>query len=274
MIRSPNVLSPLKYPERAKPRRDTVLTLMRDQEKITQADYQAALASPLTTSRFPKTSRSAPFFVDLVLKQLRETYPETQLKTEGLRVFTTLDTMMQRSAEQTLDSGISDLNKKYPYLRKSPTPLEGVILTIQPGTGYVKALVGGRNYSKTQFNRAIQARRQPGSLFKPFVYVTAMDPERGQQALTAATVLDDSPISVRTGNAVWQPQNYDLRFHGRVSVRDALAHSYNIPAVRAAIDYAGVPNVIKEASTIGIESRLEPYPSVSLGSFEVTPLEI
>ncbi|PYQ59243.1 MAG: hypothetical protein DMF58_12435 [Acidobacteria bacterium] len=273
MIRSPNVLSPLKYPERAKPRRDLVLKLMLDQDKVTQQEYEAAIASPLTTSRFPKTSRSAPFFVDLVLKQLRETYPETQLKTEGLRIFTTLDTIMQRSAEQSLDSGIADLNRRYPYLRKSPTALEGVILTIQPGTGYVKALVGGRNYSKTQFNRAIQARRQPGSLFKPFVYVTAMDPERGQQALTAATVLDDSPISVRTGNAVWQPQNYDLRFHGRVSVRDALAHSYNIPAVRAAID-AGVPNVIKEASTIGIESRLEPYPSVSLGSFEVTPLEI
>jgi penicillin-binding protein 1B len=100
-----------------------------------------------------------------------------------------------------------------------------------------------------------------------------MDPQRGQQAFTAATVLDDSPISVQTGNAVWQPQNYDLRFHGRVTVRDALAHSYNIPAVRAAID-AGVPNVIKTASTIGIESRLAPYPSVSLGSFEVTPLEI
>jgi len=207
------------------------------------------------------------------LKQLRETYPETQLKTEGLRVFTTLDTIMQRSAEQALDAGIDGLNKKYSYLRKSPTPLEGVMLTIQPGTGYVKALVGGRNYSKTQFNRAIQARRQPGSLFKPFVYVAAMDPARGQQALNAATVLDDSPISVKVGNAVWTPQNYDLRFHGRVPVRVALAHSYNIPAVRAAIN-AGVANVIKEASTIGIESRLEPYPSVSLGSFEVTPLEI
>jgi len=208
-----------------------------------------------------------------VMKQLRETYPETQLKTEGLRIFTTLDTMMQRSAEAALDNGIQDLNKKYSYLRKSQTPLEGVILTIQPGTGYVKALVGGRNYSKTQFNRAIQAKRQPGSLFKPFVYVTAMDPARGQQAFTPATVLDDSPITVRTGNQVWSPQNYDLRFHGRVTVREALAHSYNIPAVRAAIN-AGVPNVIKEAAAIGIESRLQPYPSVSLGAFEVTPLEI
>jgi penicillin-binding protein 1B len=273
MIPSPNVLNPLKYPERAKARRDIVLRLMRDQDYITPEQYAAAVASPLTTARFPKTSRSAPFFVDLVLKQLRETYPETQLKTEGLRVFTTLDTIMQRSAEQALDSGIDGLNRKYSYLRKSPTPLEGVMLTIQPGTGYVKALVGGRNYSKTQFNRAIQARRQPGSLFKPFVYATAMDPARGQQAFTAATVLDDSPISVRTGSAVWSPQNYDLRFHGRVTVREALAYSYNIPAVRAAID-AGVPNVIKTAATIGIESRLEPYPSVSLGSFEVTPLEI
>jgi len=273
IIRSPNVLSPLKYPDRAKPRRDTVLGLMRDQKKITPEEYEKAVAEPLATSRFPRTSRSAPFFVDLVLKQLKETYPETQLRTEGLRIFTTLDMIMQRSAEQALDSGIESLNKRYSYLRKHSTPLEGVMLTIQPGTGYVKALVGGRSYSKTQFNRAIQARRQPGSLFKPFVYVAAMDPARGQNALTAATVLDDSPISVPIGNAVWTPQNYDLRFHGHVTVREALAHSYNIPAVRAAID-AGMTNVVKEASTIGIESHLEPYPSVSLGAFEVTPLEI
>lgn len=273
MIRSPNTLSPLKYPERAKGRRDVVLVLMRDQKRITPAEYEAAKASPFTVSRFPKTSRSAPFFVDLVLKQLRETYPETQLKTDGLRIFTTLDTTMQRSAEEALDTGIANLAKKYKHIRNSQTPLEGVVVTIEPGTGYVKALVGGRNYSKTQFNRAIQARRQPGSLFKPFVYVTAMDPARGREALNAATVLDDSPINVKAGTTVWSPQNYDNRFHGRVSVREALAHSYNIPAVRAAMN-AGVPNVIKMASTIGVESRLEPYPSVSLGSFEVTPLEI
>ena len=273
IIRSPNVLSPLKYPERAKPRRDTVLGLMRDQQRISEREYLETVASPLKVTRFPKTSRSAPFFVDLVLKQLRETYPETQLKTEGLRIFTTLDTIMQRSAEAALDDGIGALGKKYKHIRNSQTPLEGVVVTVQPGTGYVKALVGGRNYSKTQFNRAIQARRQPGSLFKPFVYLSAMDPARGGQALTASTVLDDSPISVQAGAAVWRPQNYDNRFHGRVTVREALAHSYNIPAVRAAID-AGMPNVIKTANSIGVESRLEPCPSISLGSFEVTPLEI
>src|SRR5213076_1882386 len=113
MIRSPNVLSPLKYPERSKPRRDTVLKLMLDQKKISEDDYQKSIGSSLSTSRFPKTSRSAPFFVDLVLKELKETYPETQLKTEGLRVFTTLDTIMQRSAEQSLNGGIDALNKRY-----------------------------------------------------------------------------------------------------------------------------------------------------------------
>ncbi len=273
MIRSPNVLSPIKYPERAKPRRDTVLKLMLDQKRITEEEYETAVALPLSVTKFPRTSRSAPFFVDFVLKQLRETYPETQLKSDGLRIFTTLDTIMQRSAELALDSGIAALNKQSKTIRNSPSPLEGAVLTIQPGTGYVKALVGGRNYSKTQFNRAIQARRQPGSLFKPFVYATAMDPARRGQAFTAATVLDDSPISVQAGNAVWRPQNYDNRFHGAVTVRESLAHSYNIPAVRAAIN-AGVPNVIRTATAIGVHSKLEPYPSISLGSFEVTPLEI
>jgi len=273
MIKSPNVLQPLKNPERAKTGRNIVLKLMLEQKKISQEQYEQALASPLSVTRFPKISRSAPFFVDLVLKQLRETYPETQLKTEGLRIFTSLDMIMQRSAEEALDNGLANLARKYKHVRNSATPLEGVVLTIQPGTGYVKALVGGHSYTNTQFNRAIQARRQPGSLFKPFVYITAMDPSRGPQTLTASTVLDDSPISVKAGNADWKPQNYDNRFHGPVTVREALAHSYNIPAVRAAID-AGVPNVIKTAANIGVESKLQPYPSVSLGSFEVTPLEI
>ncbi len=273
IIRSPNALTPLKYLQRAQDRRNVVLKGMLETGAITQRQYDETIATPLQLTRFPRTSRSAPFFVDLVLKQLRETYPETQLQTDGLRIFTTLDMLMQRSAEKALDDGIGDLQKKYKTIRTSQTPLEGVVLTIEPGSGYVKALVGGRTYSKTQFNRAIQARRQPGSLFKPFVYVTAMDPARGDQALNASTVLDDSPISVKSGASMWRPQNYDNRFHGRVTVREALAHSYNIPAVRAAMD-AGVPNVIKTAGNIGVESHLAPYPSVSLGAFEVTPLEI
>lgn len=273
MIRSPNIASPLRAPERARARRDVVLASMLELGKIDRIRHDKEVAKPLSVNAYPRSIRSAPFFVDLVLKQLRETYPQTQLETEGLRIFTTLDTTMQRAAEQAIESGIASLTKKYRTIRKADAPLEGVVLTIQPGTGYVKALVGGRSYSRSQFNRAFQARRQPGSLFKPFVYTAAMDPARGSEALTAASILDDTPISIQTSSGAWRPQNYDGKFHGRTSVREALTLSYNIPAVRAAID-AGVPNVIKLASQIGVRSRLQPYPSISLGSFEVTPLEI
>jgi penicillin-binding protein 1B len=272
MIRSPNTYSPLKYPERARERRDLTLELMREQNLISEEEFVAAMNTPLTINPYPREINSAPYFVDLVLRQLRETYPDTQLTTEGLRIFTTLDTVMQRSAEKALVDGIANLKKNYAHIRKADAPLEGVVVTIEPGTGYVKALVGGTSYRRSQFNRAVQARRQPGSLFKPFVYAAAMDPER-TDPLTAATVLDDSPIEVRTNKDVWAPQNYDGEFHGFVSVREALARSYNIPAVRA-VQSAGVNNVIEVASRVGVTSKLQPFPSIALGAFEVTPLEI
>lgn len=272
LIRSPNNYSPLRYPEKARERRDLALRQMLEQGMISQIEYKAAVDQPLTINRYPRSINSAPYFVDLVLQQLRETYPDTQLKTDGLKIFTTLDTVMQRSAEKALQDGIADLKKGYPHIRKADVGIEGVVLTIEPGTGYVKALVGGTNYRKSQFNRAVQAKRQSGSLFKPFVYVAAMDPER-TEPLTAATVLDDSPIALNSPSGRWEPQNYDGQFHGPVSVRRALALSYNIPAVRAA-QAAGVKNVVALAKTIGIRSELQAYPSIALGSFEVTPLEI
>ncbi|MGK2859917.1 MAG: PBP1A family penicillin-binding protein [Thermoanaerobaculia bacterium] len=272
MIRSPNNYSPLRNPERARERRDLALKLMLEQGMISTDEHNSAVNAPLTVNRYPRSINSAPYFVDLVLQQLRATYPDTQLKTEGLKIYTTLDTVMQRSAEQALDEGVASLKKGYPHIRKADVGIEGVVLTIEPGTGYVKALVGGTNYRKTQFNRAVQAKRQPGSLFKPFVYVAAMDPER-TDPLTAASVLDDSPIEVKSPGGVWVPHNYDGQFRGPVSVRKALAHSYNIPAVRA-VQAAGVKNVIELAKKIGITSELQPYPSIALGSFEVTPLEL
>lgn len=273
LIQSPGRYNPLRNPKDSKARRDVVLRRMLDQQLITQAEYDKAIATPLRVNRYPRAINSAPYFVDLVLQELKTTYPETQLQTEGLRIFTTLDTMMQRSAESALDAGLASLAKRYSRLRDEKQPLQGAVVTIQPGTGYVKALVGGRSYGRSQFNRAVQAKRQPGSLFKPFVYLAAMDPERGPDAMTAASILEDSPISVQTGSKAWRPQNYDGRFRGDVTVRQALTYSYNVPAVRAAID-AGIGNVIELASEIGVTSPLQPYPSISLGSFEVTPLEI
>jgi len=273
IIRSPNFYSPLRHPERARDRRNVVLAGMRDIGMIDAKQCEEAQAAPMTVNKYPRSIRSAPYFVDLVLKELRETYPETQLETEGLRVFTTLDTMMQRAAEESLSEGLDRLKKDYPRIKRKKEWPEGVVLTIEPGTGYVKALVGGRDYGSSQFNRAFQAKRQPGSLFKPFVYASVMDPARGDKAWTTATILRDTPITVEMGKTSWEPKNYDGEFHGSVPLRVALEKSYNIPAVRAAID-AGMTNVIKFASETGMRSRLEPYPSIALGAFEVTPLEI
>ncbi|MBW3671175.1 MAG: hypothetical protein KY432_05820 [Acidobacteria bacterium] len=250
-----------------------MLRAMAETGAITEEQFKDARESDVEINPYPRSIRSAPYFVDLVMRELRETYPETQLTTEGLKIFTTLDTMMQRAAEESLADGLARLHKDYPRVARNEEAPEGALITIQPGTGYVKTLVGGSNYGKSQFNRAIQAKRQPGSLFKPFVYVTAMDPARGQEALTAATIVQDTPITVRTGSTEWKPQNYDREFHGNVAVREALVKSYNIPAVRAAIG-AGVSNVVRTAERIGVQSKLEPYPSISLGSFEVTPLEM
>lgn len=273
VIRSPNYYNPLKHPERAVERRNVILDGMHAVGKIDEAQLARAKKAELVVNPYPRSVRSAPAFVGLVLSELRETYPRTQLTSEGFRIFTTLDAAMQREAEAALKAGLDQLEKDYPRIRNYGEAPEGAMVTIQPGTGYVKALVGGRESSASEFNRAVQARRQPGSLFKPFVYTAAMDPARGREALTAASILQDSAITVRTGTSEWKPQNYDNQFHGSVSVREALVMSYNIPAVRAAID-AGVGNVVKLAERIGVESRLEPYPSISLGSFEVTPLEL
>ena len=273
VIQSPNYYSPLRHPERAMKRRNLVLQAMVETGAITEEEFRNVKESPVEVNPYPRSIRSAPYFVDLVMRELRETYPETQLTSAGLRIFTTLDTMMQRAGEESLADGLARLEKDYPRIARHEEAPEGTLITIQPGTGYVKTLVGGSNYGKSQFNRAIQAKRQPGSLFKPFVYVTAMDPSRGAEALTASTILYDTPITVRTGSDTWKPQNYDNEFHGNVPVREALVKSYNIPAVRAAIQ-AGVPNVVETAARIGVQSHLEPYPSISLGSFEVTPLEM
>lgn len=273
VIQSPNFYNPLRHPERARDRRNLVLDAMAETGAITEKQRDEAKATAVEVNPYPRSIRSAPYFVDLVMRELRATYPETQLTSEGLRIFTTLDTMMQRAADEALADGLARLEKDFPRISRYGEAPEGALITIQPGTGYVQALVGGSSYSTSQFNRAIQAKRQPGSLFKPFVYVTAMDPARGEEALTAGSILQDTPITVRTGSSQWKPQNYDGEFHGNVPLRDALVRSYNIPAVRAAIG-AGIPNVVEAASRIGIESPLEPYPSISLGSFEVTPLEI
>jgi penicillin-binding protein 1B len=278
MIKAPNVYSPTRNPERARQRRDLVLRLMREEGKIDSDALQRALAEPVSTrSRRPERT-IAPHFVDFVKAELAERYGQ-KLKTEGLQIYTTLDVDLQQAGQRAVSEGLATLEKNYRRLAAAAKegPLQAALIGLEPETGAVRAFVGGRDYRLSQFNRVTQAHRQPGSLFKPFVFLAAFARRGLPVPITPATILNDSPITVewdeRAEDQVWTPRNYDGEFRGPISARRALELSINIPTVRAAL-LAGLPTVVGAARAAGIGSRLRAYPSVALGAFEISPMEI
>ncbi len=278
MVKAPNVYSPLRNPARAKQRRDLVLRMMREEKKINEAEFREALAEPLVSSRRVASRTIAPHFVDFVKAELAERYGE-KLKTEGLQIYTTLDVDLQVAGQRAVTQGLAELEKKYHRLAAAAkeAPLQGALIVLEPQTGAAKALVGGRDYRISQFNRVTQAHRQPGSLFKPFVYLAAFARRDLPTPVTPATIFEDSPITVawdrREAEQQWTPRNYDNEYRGPMSARRALELSINIPTVRVALA-AGLPMVLATARAAGIGSRLRPYPSIALGAFEISPMEI
>lgn len=275
MIRSPNKYSPFKKPESAAQRRDLVLGRMYEEGMITKEQYEAGKAEKVITPKVSMRAVRAPYFIDFVKKQLADLYPQEVLESEGLRIFTTLDMTYQRFAEKAVSEGLTNLEKNYAKAlpKDHQGQLQAALIAIKPSNGYVRALVGGRSYADSQFNRATQAKRQPGSTFKPFVYLTAFDPDRSDQLFTTSTIIDDAPFSVRSGGKIWRPKNYDKKSHGLVSLRKALYNSYNIATAKVAL-MAGLSNVVETARDAGIESKLMAVPSMALGAFEVTPIEM
>ncbi|HEY7470780.1 MAG TPA: PBP1A family penicillin-binding protein [Gemmatimonadota bacterium] len=270
LIRDPGRYNPHRDPETAKARRDLVLRLMHDQDRITDDQYAFARGEALLVRDEEKRFNDAPHFMDFVLRELADRYPRRLLESEGLRVFTTLDMGYQIAAERALIEGIEHLEEGYPRLRKRKGDLEGAVVVLDPQTGFVRAMVGGRDYPSSQFNRAEQAHRQPGSTFKPFVYLTAfLTPGRW----SPATLIDDMPFEVVSGGQTWSPDNYDGTVHGAVTLRTALTNSMNIATSRLALD-VGLNRVTRTAHEAGIESQLDAVPSLALGAFEVTPLEL
>ena len=278
MIKAPNSYSPVRNPARTKQRRDLVLRLMREEKKIDDAALAKALAEPVTTTSRTEERTIAPHFVDFVKKELQARFSR-ELKTEGLQIYTTLDVDLQRAAQRAVTQGLASLEKNYRRLaaRAKEEPLQGALIALEPRTGSVRAFVGGRDYRVSQFNRVTQAHRQPGSLFKPFVYLAAFARRDMEKPITPATILEDSPITVTWGRGTegeqWSPHDYDGDYRGSMSVRKALELSINIPTVRTALA-AGLPTVLATARAAGVGSELRPYPSVALGAFEVSPLEI
>jgi len=276
LVRAPNRYSPLLHPERARARRDVVLQTMFAAGDISAADLSAAQAEPVRTVPAPQRTDGAPYFVDFVRRELAALYPADILTGEGLEVFTRIDLHLQQLAEDSVRTGLAELERRHPRLRGSgpDDQLQACLIALEPQTGAVQAMVGGRDYGTTQFNRCTQARRQPGSVFKPFVYVAAFDHARAHDfPLLPTTRLEDEPFSWPFDHREWTPANYDNRYRGTVTVRTALALSLNAATARLAYD-VGLDEIIDTAHRFGITSPLPPYPSVVLGAAEVAPLEV
>lgn len=268
MVRGPNLYSPARHPQLARERRDLVLSLMRDQGRIGGDAYRRAVRTRLAVQPAPDLVASGRYFVDYVTRDIAARHGRRALR-PGDAVFTTLDLELQRAAERAVRDGLRWLEREVDYLARADRPLQAALVALDPATGAVLAMVGGRDYGQTQFNRATDARRQPGSAFKPVVALAAL---AGRQA-TLATLIDDEPLAVETPAGVWRPTNYDDRFRGPVTLREALERSLNVPFARLGLAL-GPERIVETARSLGIERRLPAVPSIAIGAAEVTPLEL
>jgi penicillin-binding protein 1B len=271
IIRSPNGLAPRRHPDEAIARRNQVLALMTERELLDAAASTEASKAPLKLAP-PRARPVAALYVAAeAAREVRRLLPEELAEAPGLSVFTSVDADAQREAERATRRGLDALERG----RKRKNPLEAALVALDPVTGHVRALVGGRDYGSSPLDRAIRARRQPGSAFKPFVYLAALDPARRGTAAarTVVSQIEDSPLSLRVGGKLWQPANYDDSYAGTVPLTQALAESRNTPAVRLALD-VGVDAVAQAATDLGITSPLPHVPSLALGVAETSLLEL
>jgi penicillin-binding protein 1B len=271
MIQAPSSDDPRRHPDAARQRRNTVLAVMRRAGALDQARYEAALAEPVVT--VPAAGlRRAPYFTDYVTAQVSK-LPVVSGMLSGLRVYTTLDPELEESGREAMLANLERLEKLHPHLRRRALGkrLESALVAIEPRSGAIVAMVGGRDYSTSQFNRAASAERQPGSAFKPIVYLTALDPALSPltQPVTLASILPDRPMSF----GGWTPVNYEGSYAGDVTVAEALTDSLNVPTA-----YLGSllrpPAMIRTAHLMGIQEDLPNYLPISIGSGEVTLLEM
>ena len=276
LIRAPNRLSPFRSVDEATKRRNVVLAKLLDERVISRPQYETAVRETLPHRDLVKVTNDAPFYVDYLRRELAEIYSNDELTAEGLGIFTSLDLQLERTAERALSEGLKKLEETYAGLRRrgEDDHLEGAVIVLRPQTGEIKAMVGGRSYQKSQFNRVFQSKRQPGSVFKPFVYLAAlMSSAEGGRKFTPVTMLDDSQFTWSYDGQEWQPGNYNDEYFGAVTFRRALEKSMNSATARLARD-VGIGRVRDLAHRLGIQSPLPAVPSLSLGAAEVTPLEV
>jgi len=288
LLKGPERYNPRRFADRAILRRNTVLELMRRAGAITNEDASLAKAYPLQLAERTESGDVAPYFVEWVRQELEQQFGK-RLYDEGFKVYTTLDVDMQTAAERALENQLQAIEAgrhgKYTHLSyeaylarsaeggetgaaNSPY-LQGSFVAIDPRTGAVRAMVGGRDFGDSKFNRATQALRQPGSTFKPIVYATAV-----HEGFGPAQVVDDSPISLdQLSGEAWTPQNYDMKFMGAMPMRKALYQSRNLAAIRTG-QAVGTDAVITMARRFGITTPIPPYPSIFIGSADTYPIQM
>ncbi len=264
LVKAPSAYNPYKHPEDARRRMIYVLKRMYDNHFITFKQYKKAMNSKIVLKKQSANFFGlivAPYFTDYVRNWLIDRYGEDIVYTSGLKVYTTLDTRLQRYAFIAVKTGVLRLKKRY-------DGLQSALLAMDPKTGYIKAMVGGFSYEKSQFNRALQAERQPGSSFKPFIYLTAIS-----QGYMPTDTVKDEPEVFRFNGKEWRPQNYEGTFHGTVSLMYALVHSVNVATINL-LNAVGIENVIKTAKRLGIQEKIPHNLSIALGSLSVRLIEM
>ena len=267
MVRGPSYYDPRRHPERAKRRRNRVIDRLEAQGVAGPGAAQRARSEPLgVTRRPPPASARFPAFVDLVRRQLRRDYPGSVLRSEGLRIFTTLDPTVQYAAESALGASMPVLARRS---RTSRDDLQAAVAVTDARSGEVLSIVGGRDPRHIGFNRALDAVRPVGSVVKPAVYLAAL----AEPQFHLASFVRDDPVRVDGPRGPWRPRNHDGRSHGAVFLRDALVHSYNLATVRLGLD-VGLEQVRDTIRALGVSRPFATYPAMLLGTVELAPIEV
>jgi len=266
--KAPSTYSPFTNPERARQRQAYVLERMYEDGYITQQERERALNTPLVLRSVRPKEKIAPYFVEEVRRYILSRYGSDVLYKEGLEVYTTLNISMQNAARDAVERGLRELEDRQKYERGL---VQGALLAMDARTGAIKAMVGGRDFTKSEFNRATQSRRQPGSAFKPFIYTAAFD-----KGLTPVTTVMDEPIEFpdpSSPDGMWRPKNFDGKYNGPTTLRTAIVQSRNVVTVKV-LREIGVDYAAAYAANMGITSPLTKNLSLALGSSGVTLLEM
>jgi penicillin-binding protein 1B len=278
MLNNPSIFNPLRHPERALERRNLVLSRMRANNYITDRDYAVAIEKPMVVASPEAESSEAPYYVDLVNDELSQRFEDYDFKGQSDRIYTALDLNLQRAAAEAVQIGMQEVDdqikKQSRFKGRTPPRAQCALIGLDPHTGQIKVLVGGRNYGASQLNRVLAAR-PTGSIFKPFVYAAAMNTAiaGGSRTLTPATTVVDEPTTFWYDGKPYEPDNFEGDFRGVVTLRYALAHSLNVATIKVA-EMVGYGAVVALAHKAGINEEVRATPSMAIGAYDATPLEM